>query len=240
MCQQNLGIRYIRKMISVFFVFLLIVGVFSGCSVEHSGEQTVPENFESIDIIPQDTTNVPQDFQNTAPINTEPKRFLYDFTAMVSSGRELNVVLVLEEPADSYTTAVTEILVYDGDMLLQTITKDDVRDVMDYAWDGLFVNKGSTIGEPDIRDLNFDGSDDFGLLAVEIYPQHVPYSYFIWDEETDLFVYQFTAFGVDALQVDDEEMCLVETSYEGFIPYKKVFTFELDGTVVSNFITEED
>lgn len=229
-----------KKLISVFILFLIVAFVFPGCLTQQEKERTVPEYSESTKDNPEVVTDAPLDFQNTAPFETEPKRFLYDFTAQVSSGRNLTITLVLAEPADSYTTAVTEILVYDGDTLLQTITKDAVPEVEDYAWDGLFVKKDSAIGEPDVRDLNFDGSDDFGLMAVEAYPQYVPYSFFIWDEEANRFVYQFTAFGVEALQVDEEEMRLVETSHEGFVTYKKIFTFEPDGTVVSKFITEED
>lgn len=229
-----------RKLISVFFLFLIVAVVLPGCSTRQTNEQIVPEYSENTNTIPENVTDAPLDFQNTAPFDMEPKRFLYDFTAQVSSDRILTITLVLEQPADSYTTAVTEILVYDGDTLLQTITKDAVPEVEDYAWDGLFVNKGGAIGEPDVRDLNFDGSDDFGLLAVEVYPQHVPYSYFIWDEEANHFEYQFTAFGVEALQVDEEEKCLIETSQEGLITYRKIFTFEPDGTVVSEYIPEED
>ena len=102
--------------------------------------------------------------------------------------------------------------------MLQTITKDDVPGVADYAWDGLFLNESNTVGLPDVRDLNFDGAEDFGLLAVFAYPQNVPYSYFFWNAENALFEYQFTAFGPGWLQIDDSEKCLVEVSNEGMEP----------------------
>ena len=88
------------------------------------------------------------------------------------------------------------------------------------------------VGLPDVRDLNFDGAEDFGLLAVFAYPQNVPYSYFFWNADKELFEYQFTAFGPGWLQIDDSEKALVELSNEGTEIYKKYFKFTPDGLLL--------
>jgi len=158
---------------------------------------------------------------------------VYEFPVMVSEDRELTVCLHLEELADYSAKEIRKIQVYDGDQLLQTITKDDIPGVTDYAWDGLFLNESNTVGLPDLRDLNFDGAEDFGLLAVYSYPNNVPYSYFLWNEEKALFEYQFTAFGPGWLQINESEKCLVEVSTAGSETYEKYFTFAQDGNIVT-------
>ena len=102
----------------------------------------------------------------------------------------------------------------------------------EYAWDGLFVNKGFAVGEPDVRDLNFDGAQDFGLLAVETYPKNVPYSYFLWNKEKQQFDYGFTLFGSKALQVDAEQRKLVEHSNDVQGEYLDFYSYTADGRLV--------
>lgn len=157
---------------------------------------------------------------------------VYEFPVMISEDQELTVCLHLEEVEDFSAKEIRKILVYDGDLLLQTITKDDIPEVTDYAWDGLFLNESNTVGLPDVRDLNFDGAEDFGLLAVFAYPQNVPYSYFFWNAEKALFEYQFTSFGPGWLQIDNSEKALVEVSNEGTEIYKKYFKLTPEGSLL--------
>lgn len=112
------------------------------------------------------------------------------------------------------TKEVRNVQIYDGDQLLQTITTDDIPEATDYAWDGLFLKESNQVGLPDVRDLNFDGVEDFGLLVVYAYPQNVPYSYFFWNAEKEIFEYKFTSFGPGWLQINDTEKCLIEVSTE--------------------------
>lgn len=165
---------------------------------------------------------------------------VYEFPVMVSEDRGLTISLHMEELEDFSAKEIRKIQVYDGDQLLQTITKDDIPEVTDYAWDGLFLNESNTVGLPDVRDLNFDGAEDFGLLAVFAYPQNVPYSYFFWNADKELFEYQFTAFGPGWLQIDDSEKALVEVSNEGMESYEKYFSFDQDGNIVNGKQTPSD
>lgn len=198
-----------------FLLFLLMLSfLFSGCGnlITFSNEDTGIS--ESV------TENCDQ-----TPV--------YQFPVTVSGNRELTVSLDLVSSEEGYTTEIAEVLVCEGDRLLQTITKEDVPEVTEYAWDGLFLNEGNAVGLPDVRDLNFDGAEDFGLLAVSDYPQNVPYSYFFWNEEKGQFVYQLTAFGPGWLQTDDSEKRLVEVSNEGPVIYKKYFTIASDGSLLT-------
>lgn len=104
--------------------------------------------------------------------------------------------------------SVEQIQVYEGDHLLQTIDTSALTYEGPELYEGLFVNKGYTVGEPDVRDVNFDGSEDFGLLAVEAYPNNVPYGYFLWDDDSEQFVFSFcmTAFP----RLDEAEEVVIE------------------------------
>ena len=138
---------------------------------------------------------------------------MYSVLVEVSDGRILTVALDMELLHDEYYE-VKQILVYEGDEWIQTIRVADLAVPMEYAWDGLFVNKGYEVGEPDVRDVNFDGAEDFGLLAVSTYPINVPYSYFVWNEAENQFKYSFTVFGASALEVDADWGRLIEHSHD--------------------------
>lgn len=202
---------------AVLTLFMLLSILLPGCgnpapTIEENTEITVAET--------------------TAPSQTA-KESAYQFSVTVEKDRTLTVFLHLAEIEDYNSDEVHEIQIYDGDQLLQTITKEDIPAVTDYAWDGLFLNEGYEVGMPDVRDLNFDGAEDFGLLAVYAYPNNVPYSYFLWNEEKEVFEYQFTAFGPGWLQKNESEKCLVEVSTAGSETYEKCFTFDQDGNIVS-------
>ena len=154
----------------------------------------------------------------------------YSFQVQVSGGRNLTVVLDTSQPQENYFP-VSQILVYEGDKLLQTIETASIPQVDDYDWDGLFVNRGYSVGEPDIRDLNFDGSQDFGLLAVSAYPHNVPYSYFLWNDAAGRFDYGFTLFGSDCLKTDAEKGQLIEYSHDISGEYTTIYTYAADGTL---------
>ena len=141
------------------------------------------------------------------------------------------MVLDTSQPQENYFS-IDQILVYEGEELLQTIETTSVPPVEDYLWEGLFVNQGYVIGEPDIRDLNFDGSQDFGLLAVSGYPHNVPYSYFLWNETEGQFDYGFTLFGAGALEIDTENQRLIEHSHDVMGEYTTIYSYASDGSLL--------
>lgn len=159
---------------------------------------------------------------------------MYSFLVEVAEDRVLTVALDMEQLHDEYYE-VNRILVYDEEELIQTINQEDMPIPMDYAWDGLFVNKGYEVGEPDVRDVNFDGAEDFGLLTVSTYPNNVPYTYLVWNEAHNEFFYGFTLFGAGALEVDTENQWLIEHSHDGMGQYETPYTYtKRDGLVRLN------
>ena len=136
-------------------------------------------------------------------------------SCQVKISAERTMKLVLETPVteDDYRR-INRLLIYDEqDNLIQTIYPEETENDGIFLNEGLFVNLGSTIGEPDIRDVNFDGFADFGLLACSSYPQNVPYNYFLWNEAREQFEFGFTIFGASALEIDSEEQYLINYDY---------------------------
>ena len=83
-----------------------------------------------------------------------------------SAGQEITVELELEPTArDENYYAVTQLRVMEDEHVLQVIDPDDLTET--HNIEGLYLLRGYDIGEADIRDFNFDGSEDFSLL-VEI------------------------------------------------------------------------
>lgn len=173
-----------------------------------------------------------QDEQSTTAPSSKPNPFegMYTFSVQIAEGRELTVVLDSAEPQEDYFS-VDQVLIYEGEELIQTILPEDVPAVEDYAWDGLYVAQNSAVGEPDVRDLNFDGAEDFGLLAVSSYPHNVPYSYFLWDQEADRFVYGFTLCGSGALEIDLQNRQLIEEEHDVLGSYETVYAYAEDGSL---------
>ena len=224
------GDQVMSELKKVLLIWMAVCIILAGCANKLSAtESGVKPEVPPLSTFPETSAAIGENAANTLPP--------YEFQVKVSEERVLSVILHLEEQKDAYTDKITEVLVYDGDRLLQTISRDDVPATADYALDGLFFSQSSSIGEPDVRDLNFDGAEDFGLLAVQYYPHNVPYCYFLWNDATERFEYQFMAFGMGALEVDKEEKCLIETSIDGAIIYSKYYIFESDGSMNSRVET---
>ena len=157
--------------------------------------------------------------------------YTFQVQAALNQEQELTVVLYTKQPNRKYF-AVDQILVYNEEgRLLQTIEASAIPAVEEYAWDGRFVNQNEQVGEPDIRDVNFDGAQDFGLLAVGTYPHNVPYSYFLWNAQKQRFEYGFTLFGSSALEADPERGRLVESWHDVSGEYKNYYKYKPDGSL---------
>lgn len=128
----------------------------------------------------------------------------------VSSGILRQIVCVTPEMEEDYRP-IREIQVYDGDTLTQTINEKDLPSLVEDYNEGLFINLAQPLGQPDFRDVNFDGYEDLGILAVSEYPENVPYNYFLWNPERSRFEYGFTLYGATALEVDESRQLLIET-----------------------------
>lgn len=143
----------------------------------------------------------------------------------LTEDRTLKIVLETPVTQEDYRP-IHRVLVYEGEHLLQSITAEDVPESGEYLSEGLFINQADTIGQPDFRDINFDGYTDMGLLAVSSYPKNVPYHYFLWNPEDGRFEYGITLFGSAALQVDEERQMLVEISSDVYGVSQRYYRFE--------------
>lgn len=220
---------------AILFAVVLIIGIAS-VFVTSAAKQPDPqqEPVSPEDIIPDNAISDDVIYDDiTSPVSETDNNYgdLYTFTVQVSGERELTVVLDTSQPQENYFS-IDQILVYEGEELLQTIETTSVPPVEDYLWEGLFVNRGYVIGEPDIRDLNFDGSQDFGLLAVSGYPHNVPYSYFLWNKTEGQFNYGFTLFGSGALEIDAENQRLIEHSHDVMGQYTTIYSYASDGSLL--------
>ncbi|MGM9606937.1 MAG: XAC2610-related protein [Oscillospiraceae bacterium] len=169
--------------------------------------------------------NINAVFSNGESAESRSETFCHDL--YTADGRQLK--LLLQESrvqADSSCRRVEQIQVYQGDVLLQTIDTASLTYDGDWLYEGLFVNHGYTIGEPDIRDVNFDGSEDFGLLTAATYPKNVPYGYFLWDSETEQFTFSFVI--CSYLTVDEPRQQLTEQIVGPTGSYDRYNTYEFD------------
>ena len=201
--------RFSKAAAALLLILCILV---SGCGTPSPDSSTIPETSET----------------------SQTPKTVYEFPVVILENRALTISLQLASDEESSAKEIQEVQIYDGSQLLQTITTADIPEVTDYDWAGLFLNESSHVGLPDVRDLNFDGAEDFGLLAVCAYPQNVPYSYFIWNGEKEIFEYQFTAFGPGWLQIDDAQRCLIEVSTVGTVTFEKLFWIDPSGKVVAD------
>ncbi len=142
-------------------------------------------------------------------------------TLTTADGRILTVGLYLtaaEQDEDWF--AVTRVEVQEEDTLIQTIDPAQLPANDSYLFEGLFVVPGYNMGSPDVRDLNFDGSEDLGLLATNHFPHNIPYRYFLWDEEQGQLVDSFMMCNLPDLDTDKQQ--LIEKWTDGVTRYYKV------------------
>lgn len=168
----------------------------------------------------------------SADNQSDPNQYNYFFPVKVSGGWILTIELNIERLPEKYgyAEAVDKVFVYHGKTLIQTIEAASLpEDDLHHYLEGLFVDK---YWEADIRDLNFDGSEDFGLEACEVGPatNAPPYAYFLWNEDKKQFDYGFTL--LNYLEVDEENQRLIMYWKEGPAVadhYKAFYTYDSDG-----------
>ena len=128
-------------------------------------------------------------------------------TVTVGPGRTLTLALRCPIPApdDSSQLRYDQIQVLDGGTLLQTITPDSCTPDSRAAFQG-FVAFSPLLDYVDVRDIDFDGSEDFGVLCDTTHNE--AHCWFVWDEASGSFRYLTTLGG--RLEVLPETGQLVE------------------------------
>ena len=128
-------------------------------------------------------------------------------TVTVGPGRTLTLALRCPIPApdDSSQLRYDQIQVLDGGTLLQTITPDSFTPDSRAAFQG-FVAFSPLLDSVDVRDIDFVGSEDFGVLCDTTHNE--AHCWFVWDEASGSFRYLTTLGG--RLEVLPETGQLVE------------------------------
>lgn len=155
--------------------------------------------------------------QRQAAAQPEPTGADDIITLHTVDGRAVTVELDLEPTArgEDYC-AVTQLRVVENGELLHSIDPSEL--VATYGMEGLYVLNGyKKIGRPDVRDFNFDGSDDLALLAESMLPKNPAYLYFLWNGETDRLEDSFVLTALPDLDAEAEQ--IVEKMANGFYRY---------------------
>lgn len=216
-------ITFIAKKPKIAFYSVTIIVVVSVIAIGCTFTKGRKESLESLPV------KMSED-KGSSFVN-EREKARYSFPVKVSENRTLTVALKSPEPEQEYFS-VDEILVYEGDELLQNIDASAIVPSEDYIYYGLYVNQGDKCGEPDILDVNFDGAEDFGLLGTHVYSKNIPYCYFTWHPESNTFEYSFTLCSFGKLDVDYEKKQIFETIHSTSGSTVSVYVFSEDGRLV--------
>lgn len=141
--------------------------------------------------------------------------------------------------------------VFEGDQTIQTIIPEVVEDPVTRLSRGLihFEDGGGSYTVPtdpdrafegflwlvdmdeyvDVRDLNFDGASDFGILCETSYNRH--HAWFVWDGETEQFRY-LASLGWVNLRTDPEKGQVIEDMKDGPRHYDNVYEYDSQGNLI--------
>lgn len=130
-------------------------------------------------------------------------------SSVISLGDGTQIRIVAEVgSSEGDFSPIERLSVYREDTLLQTIDESSLPN----PGDGLYLGTGS--GQPDYRDVNFDGYTDIGFPALGQDAENLTYHYFLWNPDDGKFDYGFSLFGGDALKLDKESRQLIEVVNE--------------------------
>ena len=129
-----------------------------------------------------------------------------------SGGREITVGMDLEPTAQNENYyMVTQLRVEEDERILQTI--DPAELTATHNIEGLYLLHGYDVGEPDVRDFNFDGYEDLALLAESTIPQNPSYIFFLWSKEKRGLEASFVMTGLPEL--DEQQKQITEKLSNG-------------------------
>lgn len=112
--------------------------------------------------------------------------FTDTYSLRVSDGRTLTLSLRCTPGEDYSTDSYDQIQIWEGDALLQTISPSASQLDRRAPFQGFLANSPS-MNIVDIRDINFDGYEDFGLQCDTTHNE--VHTWFIWDGEAGSYRY---------------------------------------------------
>lgn len=156
---------------------------------------------------------------------------LLSLEAPLADGRTLTLDAVGKE-LNEYSCGVREVLVYDGDTLLQTVS---VREVTEEVWSkGMaeefygYTECWSPDAVMETLDLNFDGNTDFGLFGW-VANNTIPYYYWQWDGEQ--YQYSCTLQGAEVHPEAGEVSSEYKGGWGGAIYQRDYYRLDGDGSL---------
>lgn len=112
--------------------------------------------------------------------------FTDTYSLRVSDGRTLTLSLRCTPGEDYSTDSYDQIQIWEGDALLQTISPSASQLDSRAPFQGFLANPIG-LNDVDIRDINFDGHEDFGLQCDTTHNE--VHAWFIWDGEAGSYRY---------------------------------------------------
>lgn len=132
-------------------------------------------------------------------------------TLTTADGRSLSVKLYLSPAQHERWFSVTQLQVIEGETLIQNIDSSKIAQKYDVG--GLYLLRGYNLGDVDVRDFNFDGSQDFALLVEDYLPRCPAALFFLWDEKENKFVDSFIM--TSHPDLDEEKQQIIEWWIDG-------------------------
>lgn len=205
-------------------VLLLFVALFcTACGQTSTAPQEPPH--EPKTSIAEQLSSV----QETEP--TTEDHVLLSLEASLADGRTLTLDAVGKK-LNEYHYGVREVLVYEGDTLLQSVS---VREAIEAEWgEGMaeefydYTECWSPEESMETLDLNFDGNTDFGLFGWA--PNNtIPYYYWQWDGER--YQYACTLQGAEVHPEAGEVFSTYKGGWGGAIYQSDYYRPDEDGTL---------
>lgn len=203
-----------------FCLILAMTGVLlcAGCGAERS-ESSAEMPLFSAESTEQAPVGNPEDTED---------HILLTLNATVDNNRPLRLEAVGKQRPDMDHWGTREVRVYDGTDLIQTISAQEAIDA-----DGVSgaVGEGYTecwsIEESmTVHDMNFDGCEDLDLFGW-ICNNTIPHYYWLWDSESDQYVYAFCLQG--AKPDPERQEVLSEYKYSGVGYHRDFYCYDSDG-----------
>lgn len=144
--------------------------------------------------------------------------YTFTDTIKVDEGRELTLKFYCAyQYRYGYRYGVRKIEVFEGDKLLQTILTEEAvtaewgdsshRQFFGWYDDYCYTDSWTEDGGLDMRDMNFDGAGDIGLMGWITTGANIPYYYWLWDAETEEFRYAFCLANPELDQETEQIVC---------------------------------
>ena len=158
------------------------------------------------------------------------KRYTFDFHVKVDTSQQLTVRLRGKECGDGrYDYGIDKIDILKNNKKIQTIVLADELPEEDRS---LLLNGHTQSPRKDgcfeVVDINFDGAEDFSLMAEGYAGANAAHCYFIWNSEKQEYEYAFNLVMSSDLKIENEEITIeVQNGYNP--PWEVTYGYDENG-----------